>query len=473
MTLLLSYSDGITWAATMLLLAGIAALVLTLGKAKIVSSPAPIVFISSLMIVVASGAIFLIALKDGLERGRLQDFLMLALILLCMVLLSGVVLLKFSVQQDLKLRSAIQCWNAMFNSSTDGMVLLDSNLRVKMMNEAARRILMLDDRAEGRSIGDLLRLSDRGLEADLEQIAARNSESSLMVTLGGKDGQEHRAALSVYRINDLLGSGDMLLILRDITNLERFERKKALLQAREEMLRIADHEIRTPVSVIRGCAELIKKDREFIPVKVMHHVELMTSQAERIVDLLHRIAHGSTGTSLNLHQHDTDLVQLVREVVHRFEVTHSSRRLVFYSQVEKFEVFADHTLLEQAIANVISNGLKYSPEETQVVVHLEMIEADGLLVKISDQGKGILPKDKGLIFEPFSRGSNVGDVSGAGLGLYFARMIVESHGGNIWVEDNVPKGSTFCITFPKQLLLEATGNSYSDGKSRSLAKLTS
>jgi signal transduction histidine kinase len=97
----------------------------------------------------------------------------------------------------------------------------------------------------------------------------------------------------------------------------------------------------------------------------------------------------------------------------------------------------------------LTNALKYSPEDTPV--HMELTSADcQAIIKISDKGIGIPPQDLPKLFEPFSRGSNVGRTQGTGLGLAIAKQAVELHGGTISVQSKPGKGTTFTITLPTE-----------------------
>ncbi len=108
-------------------------------------------------------------------------------------------------------------------------------------------------------------------------------------------------------------------------------------------------------------------------------------------------------------------------------------------------VYGDE-IIKEAIFNIVDNAVKYTSEGSEVTVECEK-DSDSVIIKVRDQGKGIPPELKELLFERFKRGK---ESVGMGLGLAITRHIVEMHNGEIWVEDNSPRGSVFCIRLPQK-----------------------
>jgi signal transduction histidine kinase len=105
----------------------------------------------------------------------------------------------------------------------------------------------------------------------------------------------------------------------------------------------------------------------------------------------------------------------------------------------------DTKLMRQILRNLIGNALKYSPEGGTVWVHAD--RHDGIVtLRVTDQGIGIPLEDRAALFEPFHRGTNVGEIQGSGLGLAIVKKAVTSHGGEIAVESTVGRGSVFTVT---------------------------
>jgi signal transduction histidine kinase len=107
----------------------------------------------------------------------------------------------------------------------------------------------------------------------------------------------------------------------------------------------------------------------------------------------------------------------------------------------------DRMRIEQVLANLVSNAVRYAPEETEIRIAARR-DGDEVLLSVADQGPGIAEEDARQLFRPFSRLQRDAKVPGMGLGLYLSKAIVEAHGGRLWVESRVGEGSTFFVALP-------------------------
>jgi signal transduction histidine kinase len=167
-----------------------------------------------------------------------------------------------------------------------------------------------------------------------------------------------------------------------------------------------------------------------------------------VIDLLDasRIQQGR----LVLQRAHGDLVALAQAVLDRF--AEASERTPHHQLVldasEPVVGVWDLNRLDQALTNLVSNALKYSPEGGEIRVTARQVDGRAL-VSVRDEGIGIPPAEQGKLFQPFVRSAAVrGSVSGTGLGLYITRQIVEQHGGMITVESEPGRGSCFTIPLP-------------------------
>jgi signal transduction histidine kinase len=110
-------------------------------------------------------------------------------------------------------------------------------------------------------------------------------------------------------------------------------------------------------------------------------------------------------------------------------------------------VVADYARLERIITNLLTNALKYSSPETPVMISAHR-QGGMVVISVTDAGRGIAPEDVSHLFERYYRSEREHDTEGIGLGLYITKRLVEAHGGQIWVESEVGKGSTFSFTLP-------------------------
>jgi signal transduction histidine kinase len=147
-----------------------------------------------------------------------------------------------------------------------------------------------------------------------------------------------------------------------------------------------------------------------------------------------------------------DLDGLCRSVLDEFlnrpDITH---QIHYTCDAVLREVKLDKKLMRQIISNLVSNAIKYSPEDTSIFVSLEY-EDEALFLKVRDEGIGIPEADMKHLFEPFHRAENVGTISGTGLGLVIIKESVELQGGTITIESQVNVGTTFTIRIPLGVL---------------------
>jgi signal transduction histidine kinase len=222
--------------------------------------------------------------------------------------------------------------------------------------------------------------------------------------------------------------------------------------ARQEMLRrnmMADiaHELRTPLTVIRGDLEALL-DGVFEPTpEALASLQEETLLLSRLVDDLRALAQAEAG-QLELERDPTDLVELLRGVVASFDLQAESQNQVLRLDLDARlqPVDADAHRVRQIVANLVSNALRHAPDCGLVVVAAVQQPA-WVQVSVSDNGPGIAPEHLAHVFDRFWRGGKP-RVEGSGLGLAIARELVRAHGGEIWVESEKGKGSTFFFTLP-------------------------
>jgi signal transduction histidine kinase len=149
----------------------------------------------------------------------------------------------------------------------------------------------------------------------------------------------------------------------------------------------------------------------------------------------------------------TDLAELVHSVAAEYEpqLTARAQRLTIHQAPDLPPALCDRTRTVQIVGNLLSNAIKYSPLEGQIDLAIEPAAADGFLqISVADNGVGIGPNDQDQLFKRFFRAttSTQTGATGAGLGLYITRSLVELHGGCIWFESEPGIGSTFYVTLP-------------------------
>lgn len=216
---------------------------------------------------------------------------------------------------------------------------------------------------------------------------------------------------------------------------------------KDEFIGIASHELKTPLTSIKGYLDLLNMMEDKEPNKQFVQQGLASvNKLERLIkDLLDVSKIQSGQLQLNINRFNID--ELINETIGGFQMVAGSHAIIKESNLEGEFVEADRQRIEQVLINLLSNAIKYSPNEDKVIVQGKR-EPGQLKIRVRDFGIGIPPEETGDIFERFYRTKDSSmHISGFGLGLYICRDIISRHGGKIWVE-NEPQGSSFYFTLP-------------------------
>ncbi len=240
----------------------------------------------------------------------------------------------------------------------------------------------------------------------------------------------------------------------DITEQKRAE--EALLELeriKSELIARASHELRTPLFSIRGFTKLLLEDKVPDAETRKEFLLLIDQNSERLSNLVDDILDASVidaGRMVIKREH-ASLKEVVERVVANLRKVAKERGIALEAELPEVlpEVIGEERRLEQVVANLVGNAIKFSYEHGQVVVRAEMGDGE-LLVHVIDRGIGIPAGDIPHLFEKFYQvdGSMTRTTGGTGLGLYIVKHIVEAHGGRIWVDSKVGEGSTFSFTVP-------------------------
>ncbi len=343
--------------------------------------------------------------------------------------------------------------NALLESLTEGVIVVDSTGRIVLMNSVGRRIFQVPELPDGWTPEDYRRLDMRGLdekplpfeEWPVNRALRGEQFTDQEVIYVQPDGSRRRL---VFIGSAVRGEEDRVVlalnVFRDVTELRHLE------QTRDEFVNTISHDLRNPLTVIMGQTGWL---RRILGKKGLEQeartTEAMLTSARRMNSMIQDLAesaHLESGT-LEMHTQPTDMGQLVSSIAERVGSLQDRARI----QVEIPEwvppVAADHDRIERAIVNLITNALKYSPPDSPVVVRVGRSDGQAV-ISVSDRGVGIPPEDLPHIFDRFFRARTGKKAEGLGLGLYITRLLVEAHGGRVWVESLVGEGSTFSFTLP-------------------------
>lgn len=237
-------------------------------------------------------------------------------------------------------------------------------------------------------------------------------------------------------------------VFQDITAIKDLER------AREEFLSSASHDLKAPLTSIRGQAQLAQRRLSHIDSPevsaVARQLGLIDAGTGRMLALINElvdVARTDLGGGLDLDRRTVDLIALARGVVAQ-QTDLTTHRIVVDTALPELEAAVDIARIERVMANLISNAVKYSPDGGDITVKVAR-EDDMVAIAVSDHGMGIPAADAPRVFERFYRAANVaGQIAGTGIGLASVRQIVERHGGRIAVESAEGVGSTFTVRLP-------------------------
>ena len=243
-----------------------------------------------------------------------------------------------------------------------------------------------------------------------------------------------------------------LVVHQDVTALKEAE------QLKDDFIGIAAHELRTPLAVLKGFAQmlLIQSERGKGPSLVDWQIEALQGidqATQRLVELTEDLLDVTRlqAGRLTLHLTPTDLVALTRRVMKRLQLTTERHTLSFATIAEHLVVDVDPQRMEQVLGNLLGNAIKYSPQGGSIEITIqENAEEQMAQLRIRDSGIGIPVEQQAQIFGRFIRADNARTygIGGTGLGLYLCRELIERQCGRIWFESAEGEGSTFSVALP-------------------------
>ncbi len=222
---------------------------------------------------------------------------------------------------------------------------------------------------------------------------------------------------------------------------------------KNDFIKMANHELKTPVTTIKGYVQLLKKMRgdsedKFL-VNSLNTIENQVNKLNLLIGDLLDISRMESGI-LPLNQKDFSLVELVTETIEDIKASEESHHIEFeMNHGEDIEVFADKGRITQVLNNLLTNAIKYSPASNSVKVEI-YIDKKCAVVSVEDFGIGMEKEELNRIFDRFYRvsGDDEETFPGFGIGLFIVKDILERHDGKIWVESTKDKGSTFFFSLP-------------------------
>lgn len=354
---------------------------------------------------------------------------------------------------------------AIIESIGEGVIVTDAEGKIVTLNKAAKELLQIDEAAIGSSITDAMLLEDehsamvipsahpliqslrdkrRVMERSFRIVRSDMVKVSLAIT-----------ASPVLVDGDVIGG---VGVFRDITHERDIDRAKT------EFVSLASHQLRTPLTTISWYTELILgTDADNLTDEQRNYLEVIYQGNRRMIDLVNALLNVSRlelGTLL-IEPEPTDLKQLCNNVLRDVEplIREKKHRVQFNFDESIESIKVDPRLMTMIVQNLLTNAIKYTPEEGFVSLDIVKRYPD-VMIRVSDSGFGIPVDQQDRIFSKLFRAENVTarNTEGTGLGLYIVKSILDHAGGRVWFESEENKGTTFYVTIPLEGMKSRSGS---------------
>ena len=331
---------------------------------------------------------------------------------------------------------------AIMASMTEGVLVVDATGKIRLVNEALRRQFEVSDEAIGKTVLEAFR------NVALQEFIAQSSEEGTMTTREvvflNPEEQIFDVAAASLRARDR-GNAGTVVVFHDITRIKKLE------NMRKEFVANVSHELRTPLSIIKGYIETLLDDEPPDAETAKQFLQTIQKNSRRLEALIDDLL---TISSLESQQAKLTLAPVsLRSTAEGAaeELSKQARARSITVAVEIPETFpfvrADAQRLHQVFSNLVDNAIKYSQPNSHVTISAKQKDGE-VEVCVADNGPGIAPEHLPRVFERFYRADKARsrELGGTGLGLSIVKHIVQAHGGRVWAESELEKGSRFFFT---------------------------
>jgi len=345
---------------------------------------------------------------------------------------------------------------AILSSIADGVIVFDEQGRAVVANPAMERMLVMPmSGILGKDIRELIYTEDDPSAREMID-AAFAKEASIPARFNFEQGKQIIATslAQVALPGELRG---VVGVFHDVTKEVEANRAKS------EFVSTVSHELRTPLTSIKGYADLLFMEAVGpLNDRQRNFLNTVKTNADRLNALLNdllEISRAETGR-MRLDVKDMDLAEIIADVANslRPQIDKKGQQLALELDERLRPVRGDRARLTQVLVNLLSNANRYTPAGGSITVRARQRQNE-LQVDVVDTGIGISAQDRAKLFQRFFRANDprVSEVVGTGLGLSITKMLVEMHGGKVWVESTLNAGSTFSFSLPTTPAAGETG----------------
>ncbi len=290
-----------------------------------------------------------------------------------------------------------------------------------------------------------------------DELLSNPGKQKFEINVIDSKGIEHESIVYKATFKKSDGSiGGIVGIILDISEIKKLEKEiikslekeKELSELKSRFISVASHEFRTPLTSILASADLLELyGRKWPESKYYEYTGNIQRAVEYMTDLINDVLTVSKtdGGNIKFNPESINFAELSKEILENVKLTAAEKVKFDYEYLlEKESYNLDKKLITQILTNLLSNAVKYSYEGG--TVHLVISkEFNSIVIIVTDEGIGISNEDQKLLFEPFHRGENVGNISGTGLGLSIVKKSAEIHGGWIKVKSKINEGTKFTV----------------------------
>lgn len=326
---------------------------------------------------------------------------------------------------------------------TDGVIATDQYGKIILLNKRAEELLeMPREFVLGKFLPDVLRIQESVATFSLDKY-----NDSILLDFSDED-REYILEANFTAIQKENGPiTGLIAILHDVTEKEKIEYE------RKEFVANVSHELRTPLTTLKSYLEALVDGAISDKETASKFLKVMQNETERMIRLVNDLLQLSKIDSKDyaLNWQFVDFQRYLIEIVDRFEMIAGEKNITFVRQIPAYPIMVemDKDKITQVIDNIISNALKYGPQNSEVTITLKEEETQ-IRLSISDQGVGIPRENQPKIFNRFYRidKARARNLGGTGLGLAIAKELIHAHGGEIGVESTYGYGTTIFFTLP-------------------------
>ncbi len=356
---------------------------------------------------------------------------------------------KKIAERTKSLRESEEYLSSIVETVRESLIVLDAQSNILSVNEHFLRIFKVSrEETEGKLLFELGngQWSIGKLRSMLEQVLpTSNPVLDFEVEHDFPHIGKKLMLVNAYRVEFEGSHKDRILIaIEDITERRDIEKRK------DDFLSIASHELKTPLTTVKGFVQMMSK---FMPAdasdKFKSIVDKTTIHINRLNDLISELLDVSRLQSglISLHKEAFDFDKMIKDTVEGIQAATPSHHITVKSRaITTYN--GDESHIIQVVSNLLSNAIKYAPDSKEILVYTSLV-SNYIKVSVTDYGMGINTDDQKRIFDRFYRVGNVQQrFPGMGIGLYVCDQIIKNHGGSLWVDSEIAKGSTFSFTLP-------------------------